>query len=758
MVHVSYRAIKDFFFSQYFKAARKGIKKLTDCALMENWFLKNSPVEVTLHKDFSKHAQDPVANTILDQYHYTTKAALLSTGDGDCLFNAFSTYLVGDETKSVELRFRCCVEMIVNKKKLLRHRLYHNMELISPDYDEDCLKCATPGSFSSVFRLVALSNLLNIPVESIYPTVNGCKSLYFRTLNNVFKPPFSDPEKGKITIMWTSTFLPEKNTFAIRQTRKKEWCPNHFVPLVDEKRFCRVNNPSPVVAETLTSVVPESKYASPNRFEHLTTEDVDQLNQLAEPVTDIYRNSADDCGKTLLANKKTPAPDTKKQNKKVQSSVIAKNHADEDRTINEIPARKESAALDTKNQIKKVPSNDSSMTPIIESTSDNELSSLVTVDVNEEMYYSPITLRTEVPDLSTIQEEESFVEEVSCIDQSIYHEVSKSGEDASAPADGHEMMQKEVSETELSENKTPCKDKTPHKDRFMELEDTLLTLRGPYAKLSEIPQGRKEHTYFILDNSPNIAKRAQNIKSEFWDDCGAWNRAASPKSLYIEKDGRLISIVKRDGQYCIEKWSHKKRIFVPVEPQPADSDILEVHRLYQTLKASSSGPLQYKRRITWLENVPESMPGLAADIAIVEYIGNFPQRQQHGGVKYPDRNVVYIKTKESVKQKLQENLKHLPPKAVEKKSNLETGNDMEKQRNLRQLKNMKAALEKAERSSSSYMNNVADHIVCVENMTQNHDFVRAVQHMKGFTPSVILYTDNNQSKGVLKLYVHRRAQ
>ena len=62
------------------------------------------------------------------------------------------------------------------------------------------------------------------------------------------------------------------------------------------------------------------------------------------------------------------------------------------------------------------------------------------------------------------------------------------------------------------------------------------------------------------------------------------------------------------------------------------------------------------------------MSGLPADIAIVEHIGKFPQRHQHGGVKYPDRNVVYIKTKESVMQKLQENLKHLPPKAVKIKS------------------------------------------------------------------------------------------
>ena len=117
-----------------------------------------------------------------------------------------------------------------------------------------------------------------------------------------------------------------------------------------------------------------------------------------------------------------------------------------------------------------------------------------------------------------------------------------------------------------------------------------------------------------------------------------------------------------------------------MESQPADSEILEVHRLYQTLKASSSDPLQYKRRITLLENIPESMSGLPAVIAIVEYIGKIPQRHQHGGVKYPDRNVVYIKTKESVMQKTARGFEASSAKS-RKKSNLETGNDIEKQRN-----------------------------------------------------------------------------
>lgn len=89
-----------------------------------------------------------------------------------------------------------------------------------------------------------------------------------------------------------------------------------------------------------------------------------------------------------------------------------------------------------------------------------------------------------------------FVEEVTCIDQSLYYDDRESEDDISATVDGHEMMQKEVSETDFLENKTP------HKDRFMQLEDSLLTFTGPYANLNEITQGRKEHTFFfILDNT-----------------------------------------------------------------------------------------------------------------------------------------------------------------------------------------------------------------------------------------------------------------
>ena len=44
--------------------------------------------------------------------------ALLRTGDSECLFNSFSILLSDDESKSLELRYRCCAEMVTNEAKI----------------------------------------------------------------------------------------------------------------------------------------------------------------------------------------------------------------------------------------------------------------------------------------------------------------------------------------------------------------------------------------------------------------------------------------------------------------------------------------------------------------------------------------------------------------------------------------------------------------------------------------------------------------
>ena len=85
--------------------------------------MKNVPVHNSMYQDFSKNAEDPVSNFIMSEYSFESKSALFSTRDGDCLFNSVSILLVGDKSMCLELRYRCCVEIVTNKSKI-KHKLW----------------------------------------------------------------------------------------------------------------------------------------------------------------------------------------------------------------------------------------------------------------------------------------------------------------------------------------------------------------------------------------------------------------------------------------------------------------------------------------------------------------------------------------------------------------------------------------------------------------------------------------------------------
>ena len=68
---------------------------------------------------------------------------------------------------------------------------------------------------------------------------------------------------------------------------------------------------------------------------------------------------------------------------------------------------------------------------------------------------------------------------------------------------------------------------------------------------------------------------------------------------------------------------------VPLDPQPDEGSIVVIKHYYNTLKASE----KFKQRITWLEKLPTSMKMNDNDLnmALVEYIGEFPKQILHHG-------------------------------------------------------------------------------------------------------------------------------
>ena len=107
--------------------------------------------------------------------------------------------------------------MVTNKSKIRFHRMYRHTEVLSPDYDDDCLNCAQPGNWSSAWMILSLSNLLNLPFKSVFLAIDDSTRHRFKTLNYLFKPPFLDPEKGTLSILWTNTVPPEMNGLGKRR-------------------------------------------------------------------------------------------------------------------------------------------------------------------------------------------------------------------------------------------------------------------------------------------------------------------------------------------------------------------------------------------------------------------------------------------------------------------------------------------------------------------------------------------------------------
>lgn len=119
---------------------------MTKAAERELLFLKKAPLETKLHTDFALHGQDETANTLLAHFHASEQTALYSTPNGDCFFNSLSTLLTGDESRSTELRYRCCVEMVLNRSVIMTHPQYKRLTVLCPTLEKDCVTCAQPGT------------------------------------------------------------------------------------------------------------------------------------------------------------------------------------------------------------------------------------------------------------------------------------------------------------------------------------------------------------------------------------------------------------------------------------------------------------------------------------------------------------------------------------------------------------------------------------------------------------------------------------
>ena len=180
---------------------------------------------------FNNPFVDPEARSIQKETGiHLDKRPIYSSRNGNCLFNALSICLCGNEDLSSALRVACCVELIKNQKRY-RWRSSKMFEMTGVTYEEACVSAAISGSWQSNWATWAAANVLQRRIFSIYPPLPGCHILgVYNNSNQVFVPSSCAVKTEEdIYILWSSTSFDVKK---LKQT--KLWQANHFVPLISK--------------------------------------------------------------------------------------------------------------------------------------------------------------------------------------------------------------------------------------------------------------------------------------------------------------------------------------------------------------------------------------------------------------------------------------------------------------------------------------------------------------------------------------------
>lgn len=127
---------------------------------------------------------------------------------------------------ATELRLRTVIELTAFFDSYMKEYKDDDFEgLCGVTYEEDVYECATDGGYVSIWVMAGLASVIQGPIVSVYPTINGINDPVAEILNRTLLPRLNyDANCQAIHIMWT------RADFHVSQTTT--WVTNHFVPLV----------------------------------------------------------------------------------------------------------------------------------------------------------------------------------------------------------------------------------------------------------------------------------------------------------------------------------------------------------------------------------------------------------------------------------------------------------------------------------------------------------------------------------------------
>ena len=162
---------------------------------------------------FDLYGQSPITGDFVEQdmnaQYILNKCRLvnlgvpsMTTGDCNCLFNAVSIALTGNEDRSAELRLRTSVEMALNADAYTCREDYDQLMTHLPSFNASLEDCCTEGAYSSIWTIMALSSVIGLPIKSVYPAMNGPQCKAHRALSKDFVTE-ENANRETVTILWS---------------------------------------------------------------------------------------------------------------------------------------------------------------------------------------------------------------------------------------------------------------------------------------------------------------------------------------------------------------------------------------------------------------------------------------------------------------------------------------------------------------------------------------------------------------------------
>ncbi|MBN3298797.1 vertnin [Amia ocellicauda] len=239
-----------------------GLGQLVSVALAVEQALAGFLLPATHCRDFAAGVEvDATARCLYPEDAPSDMLPLFCRGDGNLLFDAASTLLVGNTSLSLELQVRTVVEMLLRKRYYLNgmidskvmlqaakfslcteesaEKLNLPMVVLEAIFDADVKASCFPGSFANMWHVYALASVLQCNIYSIYPMYNLKIRPYF---NRLIRPRTWPRESDPMTlhIMWSgemesmSVFKPQHFVAIVKARDLQIWIPNgehHALPL-----------------------------------------------------------------------------------------------------------------------------------------------------------------------------------------------------------------------------------------------------------------------------------------------------------------------------------------------------------------------------------------------------------------------------------------------------------------------------------------------------------------------------------------------